>query len=187
MLSNIQMPDIMRDIILEIEYQLHNIIKSLTYKRYLMYKHGYYISDNKFDNIVYKIIEQNDDEYKYDFYFIDPESTLNKIEYTTPERIFKYIIDDVKSKYANFQNTTAFPNIYNTFLTNMFDIYDIDDNHPQTYVNLYLDYAKKELKEGDPYTTGQGWYYAVKKFNINISNIFPLQINTEDELLQFVK
>ena len=68
----------------------------------------------------------------------------------------------------------------------MFDIYDIDDNHENTYTRLYLDYARKELKEGNN-ITGQGWHYAVKEFNINISNIFPLQINTEDELLQFVK
>jgi hypothetical protein len=185
MLSDINI-NIIYDILTEIEHQLNDIIKSLTYKRYLMYQHNFYTDDEKFDNIVYKIIENNDDDYKYEFYFIDPESTLKK-DYYTSEEIFKNIVNDIKSKYDTFKMSDAFPNIYNTFLTNMFDIADYEDNHENTYTQLYLDYARKELKEGDKRITGQGWHIAIKKFNIDINNVLPLKINTEYELLQFVK
>jgi len=190
-LSDIDYRRIIYDILTEIEYQLHDVIKTLSYKRYLMYQNGFYSSDKKLDNIVYKIIDEN----KYEFYFIDPESTLEQIivrpyAYFTPEKVFENIVDDIKSKYENFKMNDALPNIYNTFLTSMFDICDYNDNHQNTYNNLYLDYLQTEIDE-ERYPRNKkfinGWEFALKKFNIEKNNIFPLQIDTEEQFLQFIK
>jgi hypothetical protein len=187
---------IMYDILTEIEKQLQDIIKSLSYKRYLMYQNSFYTDDKKFDNIVYKIIEQNGDEYKYEFYFIDPESTLKTTStFSTQEDIFKGIVDDVSSKYDTFKMSDALPNIYDIFLTNMFDICDCENNHKNTLDQLFIDYLKREkdrtdLKEGEIKINNisiTGWDFALKKFNVEKNNVFPLKINTEEELLQFIK
>jgi hypothetical protein len=194
-LSGIDYRSILADIVKEIEKQLHDIIKSLSYKRYILYTKGFYTSDDKFDNIVYKIIETDGDNYKYEFYFIDPESTLNKINsnpnsYFRKEKIFEFIVNDIKSKYQDFKMTDKFPNIYDTFLTSMFDICDSDNNHPRLYNDLYLDYLQTEIDE-EKYPRNKkfinGWEFAMKKINIDKNNIFPLQINTEEEFLQFIK
>ncbi len=194
-LSGIDYRRIMTDIVKEIETQLHDIIKILSYKRYQMYKQGFYTSDDKFDNIVYKIIETDGDNYKYDFYFIDPESTLQTMDtgphaYFTKDKIFEFIVNDIKTKYEDFKMTDKFPNIYNTYLTSMFDICDSDNNHPRFYEDLYLDYLQTEIDK-DRYPRNKkfinGWDFAMKKINIDKNNIFPLKINTEEEFLQFIK
>jgi hypothetical protein len=56
-LSDISYRTIITDIISEIEKQLNDIIITLTKKRYILYKNNFYSDDKKFDNIVYKIIE----------------------------------------------------------------------------------------------------------------------------------
>ncbi len=194
-LSDINSIRIMADIIKEIENQLYYIIKTLSYKRYLMCKQGFYTSDKKFDNIVYKIIETDGDNYKYDFYFIDPESTLQTIDsgpyaYFTTDKVFEHILYDLQTKYQDFKMTEKFPNIYDTFLTTMFDICDSYNNHPNMYNNLYLNYLEKEVNKGlypQRKKFINGWEVALQKFNIDKNNIFPLQINTEEEFLQFIK
>ncbi len=197
LLNHISFGEVMRDIIDEVEKQLSDIIISLTKKRYTLYKNNFSSTDKKFDNIVYKIIEQNGDNYKYEFYFIDPESTLSKFgKYTNPETELADIINDLKNKFNVFKVLDAIPNIYDMFLTSMFNINDIYNTHKFHIDLLFVDYLlkegnKTEFEEGEvkiPKNSRlvNGWDAATKEIKININNVLPIKVNTEKELLKFI-
>jgi hypothetical protein len=198
LINDISYITIITDIISEIEKQLNDIIIILTKKRYILYKNNFYSDDKKFDNIVYKIIENDGDNYRYEFYFIDPESTLKEFHrFTSPEKELTNIIKDLSNRFEMFKMIDVLPNIYDIFLTSMFNIYDTEDNHKNLFDNLFFDYLKKEksrteFEKGeviisqDKYISLDGWDFCMGKYRIDIKKIFPIKINTERELLKFI-
>jgi hypothetical protein len=94
------------------------------------------------------------------------------------------IKEDLINKYSNFKMSDDFPNIYETFLTSMFNICDCDDNDKNTYNQIYWNYLRAE-KESKNYTgdiTYNTWEFGLQKYNININNIFRLKFDTIEDI-----
>jgi hypothetical protein len=199
---------IILEITSEIEYQLNNMIKIITKKRYNMYKKGYYFSDKKFDNIVFQINNVNGKE-EYDFFLIDPSSSLNKImnkiiidrivsrglspskqeealkelEKEKRKEALNSILYDFNTKYDNFKVTDNHPSIYENYLESLFKTIEIDDCHIEKQRMLYYHYIL------DSYNKSNGnlmYEIATMCYKITKSNVLSTKINTEEELLHLL-
>ncbi len=183
-IADIPIEHIMKDIVSETEKQLNTMIKIITQKRFIMKEKKFYTNDKKFDNIVYKIIGNNGDDYIYDFCFIDPESTLIYIRNPSEsESALKSILNDLKNKYNNFKVSDAFPNIYDSFLTSIFTIYstkELPENNLHHLLNNYLERNQLRPSKGE-------FSMAMEKHKLNINNVLPLQINTYEETLELIR
>jgi hypothetical protein len=165
-------------IINEIEKNIEIIIKELSKKMLIMINNGFYYSDAKYDNIVYKSNEDG----SYKFYFIDPESTLKKITSYDYNNELENINTYIQNKFSFLKLNDMKPNIYENFACKMFNLIEIGTNLPRSEESdkiNYLFFEKTKTKLSQVRA-------AQKHFYPNQNNIFPLHINNKEELEIFL-
>lgn len=153
------------------------LIKSISKHIYTLIQNDYFYTDLKLDNIVYKY---DNDSNKYNFFLIDPDSTLSKNSNfigRTREKSLIQLMTYIKNKFENFKMNDLFPDMYNTFLEPMFNIIELDDG---LYVGNDVDklYALFNI----PLGIGE---CAMNSYKINPNKVLPINFSSENELINF--